>query len=205
MRYNLISGKIKRGKRTMLEKPYHHGDLQNALIEAGIELINEKGIGQFSLRKVAAICGVSHTAPYAHFKDIDALMTAMSEHVTNQFMKVLHAAVKRNSNGKSAIRALGRTYISFFAKHPNYYQFLFYNSDVTIDLDNDNAGDYQPFALFRESVYKILDGFPPAQKKRTLIALWSQVHGITALLTNKHIKYSGDWRNIIDSMKGEIL
>ncbi len=188
----------------MTEKSYHHGDLRNALIEAGIELINEKGITQFSLRKVAGICGVSHTAPYAHFKDIGALMAAMSEHVTRQFMDTLGAAAK-GQKPEAVIGVLGRTYISFFAEHPNYFQFLFYNSDVTIDLDNDNADDYPPFKLFRDTVYATMGSLPPAEKKKTLIALWSLVHGITALLTNKRIKYSGDWREIMDGMKGEAL
>lgn len=189
----------------MFEKTYHHGDLRNALIEAGIELINEKGVSRFSLRKVAGICGVSHTAPYAHFKDIGALMTAMSEYVTEQFTDMLQSAVNGQRNGETAVKALGRTYISFFAEHPNYFQFLFYNSDITIDLDSDKADDYPPFMLFRNAVYSILDGLPLAKKKQTLIAMWSLVHGITALQTNKRIKYSGNWRDILNSMKGKIL
>jgi AcrR family transcriptional regulator len=41
------------------------------MIDAGIELINEKGADGFSLRKVAERCGVSHSAPYKHFKNKD--------------------------------------------------------------------------------------------------------------------------------------
>ena len=55
----------------MKSKSYHHGDLRNALIETGIELINEYGEEKLSLRKVATKCGVSNAAPYAHFKNKD--------------------------------------------------------------------------------------------------------------------------------------
>ena len=191
----------------MSEKPYHHGDLRNALIEAGIELINEKGISQFSLRKVAGICGVSHAAPYAHFKDMGALIEAMSEHVTEQFMDRLRTDAKGQETGADLIRQLGRTYITFFSEHPNYFQFLFYNSDVIIDLDGKSVDDYPPFTLFRDTLYAVLDGsnLSSSAKKHILIALLAQVHGVTALLTNPRIKYSGDWLEIIGAMKGGLL
>ncbi|WP_239713203.1 TetR/AcrR family transcriptional regulator [Paenibacillus sp. 19GGS1-52] len=65
-----------------------------SLIEAGIQLINKDGIKSFSLRKVAAECSISHTAPYSHFKNIDELITAMGEHVTEQFMDTLRTSVQ---------------------------------------------------------------------------------------------------------------
>ena len=55
----------------MEKKPYHHGELKKALIENGIEFINQYGEEKLSLRKVAEKCGVSNAAPYAHFKDKD--------------------------------------------------------------------------------------------------------------------------------------
>lgn len=61
----------------MQKNSYHHGDLKRALIEAGIELLAKEGAAAFSLRKVAVRAGVSHTAPYAHFADKQALIAAI--------------------------------------------------------------------------------------------------------------------------------
>ncbi|MBU0935252.1 MAG: TetR/AcrR family transcriptional regulator [Spirochaetes bacterium] len=61
----------------MQKSSYHHGDLKRALIEAGIELLAKEGSAAFSLRKVAIRAGVSHTAPYAHFADKQALIAAI--------------------------------------------------------------------------------------------------------------------------------
>jgi AcrR family transcriptional regulator len=51
----------------MPAKSYHHGDLKNALIAAGVDILAHEGIGALSLRSVARRAGVSHSAPYAHF------------------------------------------------------------------------------------------------------------------------------------------
>ena len=53
----------------MAKDKYHHGTLKEDLINKGLELLNKEGFEGFSLRKVASMCGVSHTAPYKHFKD----------------------------------------------------------------------------------------------------------------------------------------
>lgn len=182
----------------MNNKPYHHGDLRNNLIEAGIDLINREGITGFSLRKVAAKCNVSHAAPYSHFKDIDDLICAMGEHVTKQFMEKLKASMIGQKYNPQSISILGEAYISFFIENPQYFQFLFYNSGITIDLDNDNTDDYPPFVLFREAAYQMFQSIqlPEDEYLKTLITLWSMVHGISSLLTNKNIRYSGDWNDI---------
>ena len=98
----------------MQQKPYHHGNLRNTLIEAGIALLNEQGQQHFSLRKVAAKCGVSHAAPYSHFENKEALMEAMKEHVTKQFTEVLEKTVQQHKNDIDIMFYLVNAYITFF-------------------------------------------------------------------------------------------
>ena len=62
----------------MKSKTYHHGNLKEALISAGLEILSEKGMEGLSLRNVAKQIGVSHAAPYNHFHDKQALLAAMS-------------------------------------------------------------------------------------------------------------------------------
>jgi AcrR family transcriptional regulator len=185
----------------MQSKKYHHGDLRNALIEVGISLINENGLHQFSLRKVSAACGVSHSASYSHFKDINALIHAMGEHVTAQFMEKLEHVLEEQKSSNDIITLLGKAYIEFFTKHPNYFQFLFYQSGITINLDDDSTDDYPPFTLFRNSAYQTFEkmGIPRTAQKQILVTMWAMVHGLVSLLTNKNIKYSGDWAALLDS------
>jgi AcrR family transcriptional regulator len=189
----------------MKEKSYHHGNLRNQLIETGIELINEEGLSGFSLRKVAAKCDVSHTAPYSHFKDINELISAMGEHVTNQFMDKLHSAIKDKEDSPEAILLLGQAYIDFFTINPQYFQFLFYHSGITINLDSESPADYPPFALFRTTAYQQFRsrGLSEATYSKRLISLWLVVHGIASLLTNNGVSYSGDWQEIFTGFINE--
>ena len=69
----------------MKSRSYHHGDLRHSLIEMGIELIEQEGEGALSLRKVAAKCGVSNAAPYAHFKNKDGFLIAIQQHIMDLF------------------------------------------------------------------------------------------------------------------------
>ena len=134
---------------------YHHGNLRQALIDAGIKIINESGEEALSLRKAAAACNVSHAAPYAHFKDKDELIEAIKKSVTDKFTEELETAVKGAGSADEALIAMGRTYVSFFSRNPDYFTFLFgkQNIDAHLQMNKENKDDYPPFLLLRK-IYK---------------------------------------------------
>ena len=57
---------------------YHHGDLRAALVRAAMELLEESGETALSLRAVARRAGVSPAAPYRHYADREALVSAVA-------------------------------------------------------------------------------------------------------------------------------
>src|SRR5512137_1488824 len=75
---------------------YHHGDLKNALIKAGIQVLAKEGVSALSLRKVARKAGVSHAAPYAHFADKQALIAAISTEGYRRLYEQLAAAGRQH-------------------------------------------------------------------------------------------------------------
>ncbi|MEJ8303772.1 TetR/AcrR family transcriptional regulator [Saccharibacillus sacchari] len=184
----------------MKETNYHHGDLRNTLIENGIELINAEGIGGFSLRKVAARCGVSHAAPYSHFKDVQELLAAMADHVTSRFTESLQRSIDGDYVPQKAMNRLGTAYIAFFQQHPAYFPFLFFHSGIRIQVDGEVEGEppYPPFAVFRETGMRLFrsQGLPEQMDDKMLLAFWSLVHGVASLLSSSGIRYSGDWQEV---------
>jgi AcrR family transcriptional regulator len=56
---------------------YHHGDLAETLVEAGLVQLAESGAAGFSVSEVARRVGVSTAAPYRHFADRDRFLVAV--------------------------------------------------------------------------------------------------------------------------------
>lgn len=185
----------------MKKKSYHHGGLKNELIEKGIELVNEEGLKSFSLRKVAAACGVSHAAPYSHFHNKEELLNAMQTYITDEFSKRLEETVATYGHGPDALDALGKAYVEFFIDNPHYFAFLFTQSNIQIDLSlaTDRTRNYQPYEIYKALAMGLMDetNYPKEKQQDAVIALWSFIHGIASLATMKNVCYDEDWKNKI--------
>ena len=186
------------GGTIMPKKQYHHKDLRNALIEKGIEIVNSEGMNSFSLRKVAAACGVSHAAPYSHFQSKEELLDTMQQHITDQFSKILEETISDYEDTPELLKNMGVAYVSFFIDNPHYFSFIYSQSNVNIDLTfgSSDEENYRPFVIYKTVVSKILDriNYPMQKQEDVIIALWAFIHGITSLATMKHVSYDGNWK-----------
>ena len=184
---------------------YHHGNLRQALIDAGIKIINESGEVNLSLRKAAAMCKVSHAAPYAHFKDKNELIEAIKATVTEQFIEELSAAVDASPNAESALVNMGRHYVAFFVRRPDYFRFIFGSQNITahIRFDKQYENDYPPFALLKETYLKYLweKQLDKSREEQEidLLKLWASVHGIAAIACMSGVETSFEWEDKIFS------
>lgn len=205
-RYNVDSVKIY-GGIYMLEQrqSYHHKDLRKALIETGIELVSKEGVSAFSLRKVAAACGVSHAAPYSHFQNKEELLNAMQIFITDRFSKLLENTIEKNSNVAEVLKDMGIAYVSFFAENPSYFQFLYAQSNIKIDLSMSipDSQNYKPFIIYKDIVSKLLKqaNYPKEKQNDIIITIWAFIHGVTALATMNNVSYDNDWKQkVVDFM-----
>ena len=180
---------------------YHHGNLRQALIDAGIKIINESGEDSLSLRKVAAECNVSHAAPYAHFSSKEELIEAIKSSVTDQFMEELETAVSETPTAEQAILAMGRTYLTFFSRNPDYFVFLFgkQNINAHLQMNKDYKNDYPPFVLLKR-MYKLYleeKGIEKSfeEQEIDLIKIWAMVHGMASIACMKGVNTSFKWND----------
>jgi AcrR family transcriptional regulator len=108
------------------KKTYHHGDLKNALIKAGVKILAKDGVSGLSLRKVASKAGVSHTAPYSHFADKQALIAAISTEGFRQLYERVNKVVEEYKTEPS--RQLIETawaYVQFALDDPDRFKVMF--------------------------------------------------------------------------------
>ena len=183
---------------------YHHGNLREALIEAGIRIINESGEDALSLRKVASACDVSHAAPYAHFRDKDELIEAIKKSVTAQLMGELEDAVSAAANSEIAIVSMGKRYVSFFHSNPDYYKFLFGRQNIIAHLriDEKTDDDYPPFVLLKKTYLKYLKECEIKKNKKEqefgLLKIWASAHGLAAIACMSGVLPSFDWDEMLE-------
>lgn len=182
----------------MNKENYHHGDLRNDLIKVGLKLLNEEGYDKLSLRKVAKLCNVSHTAPYRHFKNKDELVTAITVETIKKFDAALQEATKiYPDNYEKQLMEMGFLYIKFFVENPDYLQLLFLSD--TIQCINSTGGVVDqpdsPFFTFFNCVKNLLVQKNGNEVDLHSIALanWSLVHGLAIIITKKHYPYDGDY------------
>lgn len=188
----------------MDRESYHHKNLKNDLIEKGIELVNEYGMSQVSLRKVAQACNASHAAPYSHFSNKEELFASMQSYITDQFTNVLENTISAYKGKSDFLLQFGKAYISFFIDRPHYFTFLFQQGNMRVDLDIDcfDTNSYKPFLIYKEQVLLLLAHSPMSREKKEdyIIALFAYIHGLTALATMKNVNYSKTWESKLEDL-----
>jgi AcrR family transcriptional regulator len=117
---------------------YHHGDLPNALRRAACDVIDERGLGNFSLREVARRAGVSHTAPAHHFGDMQGLLTSVATEGFAQLAAAMEQALVGLTDPFERMVALGTAYVEFARTHSAHLDVMF-RVDITDDDDEQLA------------------------------------------------------------------
>lgn len=170
---------------SMERETYHHGDLKEALIEAGIKILKEEGINALTLRSAARAAGVSHSAPYAHFKDKQALLAAISTRGFHRlFGELIQAGHKFAEDPRVLLLETGWAYVEFARSEPAFFKLMF--SGI---LENEHS--YPDFMkavqlTFSKLVEVVETGqnaniLPAGKSDETAIAIWSMVHGFISL------------------------
>ena len=133
------------GRATKQPKPYHHGDLRRALIDAGFRLVEEGGVEQLSMREAARRAGVSPGAPFRHFDSREALITAVAIEAQRRFRSEIVVALKETPPGDplARFRSFGLAYLRWAMRNPTHFEIIssgrLFDYDKSDDLLRDNA------------------------------------------------------------------
>jgi AcrR family transcriptional regulator len=104
-------------------RTYHHGNLRDALVKAGLRAIAEDGPEGFSLRGVATRAGVTAPAVYRHFADKESLLAAIGAECADRLAEAITTAVAQTKGDSLArYRAVGIAIVQFAVAHPEHYR-----------------------------------------------------------------------------------
>jgi AcrR family transcriptional regulator len=176
------------------ERPYHHGDLRRAIVQAALEILRETQSLEFSLRELARRAGVSHNAPYKHFADKRELLAAVSAAGFEMLTKRMSREIAGLGSARERLFAMLRAYIDHGVENPALYGLMFGGhlsgpdySRPAIEL----AEAEKTKALLVGVIVEGGLGHPIPDKASNerkiagaMLVCWSLVHGLTLLLAD---------------------
>ena len=170
--------------KSATKAPYHHGNLETALVDAAMTLVRKYGPDQLSLRAVSAEIGVSPSASYHHFRDKDALVTAISNVLFDRLATMQEKAIaKIKGNGATAsikkFEEMGNAYFAWATSEPNLYRLMF-GGYCEIDMEEH---DSKAWNLLREGLDELMAHgvIDKSARNGGEVIVWSAVHGASSL------------------------
>ena len=100
------------------KRPYHHGALRGALLEAAEQVLLREGVEGLTLRAVAREAGVSHAAPKNHFDNLEGLLSDLAAIGFERFRTMMLAEATNGDEPRDAFNATGRGYVAFAKQTP---------------------------------------------------------------------------------------
>jgi AcrR family transcriptional regulator len=170
--------------RAAIKTNYHHGNLESALVGAAITLVRKYGPDQLSLRAVSAEIGVSPSASYHHFRDKDALVTAISNVLFDRLATMQEKAIaKIKGNGATAsikkFEEMGNAYFAWATSEPNLYRLMFGGyCEINMEEHDSKAWNLLREALDELMAHGVID---KSARNGGEVIVWSAVHGASSL------------------------
>jgi AcrR family transcriptional regulator len=177
------------------ERPYHHGRLREALVDAGMELARHGGPEEVVLRAVTRAAGVSHNAAYRHFSDRDQLLRAVCERCMSKLALLMERRIAEVTDTDPVVAAwsrldmLGRAYVEFATTEPGWFRTAFaVPRDTQMFGAGEGVGDggLGPYELLSSRLDDLVSvgAIPPERRPGLEYAAWSGVHGLSSLLND---------------------
>jgi AcrR family transcriptional regulator len=177
-------------------RPYHHGRLREALVDAGVELARADGPEAVVLRAATRAAGVSHNAAYRHFADRDELLRAVCERCMTRLALLMEKridALPADPDPVAAawarLDAVGQAYVEFATTEPGWFRTAFAvprTMHTFTPSEGVGARGLGPYELLGACLDELVEvgAIPPERRPRAEYAAWSAVHGLSTLLND---------------------
>ena len=175
-------------------RPYHHGDLRRALIDAARRLLESEGPSALSLRAVAREAGVSPAAPYHHFKDKGELLDAVAGEGWSMLDDAIVAAKAGAPSIHAAMTEIGVAYVCFATNNPALYRVMYDTArDKEAFPEKMQNGDDSAYCKVRDTL--VAAGAPSGDEidlELATIAAWCGAHGLAEMSGFKQFQHLKD-------------
>ena len=183
-----------RESQTAEARPYHHGDLRRALVDAARRILEAEGPTALSLRAVAREAGVSPAAPYHHFKDKAELLDAVADEGW-QMLDASMASAKADAEPREKLTALGIAYVCFARDNPALYRVMYDAARDKEALPDEQVKDNEDSAYCKVRDTMIERGADPnatVDLELATTAAWCAAHGLAEMAGFKQFDHLKD-------------
>jgi AcrR family transcriptional regulator len=201
--------------RPSAPRPYHHGNLASALVDAALALLDETQDWDFSLREVARRAHVSHNAPYKHFPEKRDLLAAVAARGFEALAESTLSSLEGLTDARARLLACGRAFVARGIANPALYRLMF-----SAVLTSPAAGRPAIEKVAAAKARAIIDAtiaeavrsgvFPssmanPREGAAASLAMWSILHGLTTLAIDDFVGPPKDVETLVDPILGALL
>jgi AcrR family transcriptional regulator len=196
-------------RQSTKKSTYHHGNLREALIDAGLKIVAEDGLDAVSLRAVARRANVSHSAPYHHFSNKAELLAALAAAGFERLVADIHAEIARLAPAEpiDQLRAVGRSYMTFAAANPSVFRMMF-RPELTQPAEHPllQGAEARAFGTLMEVIVACQqrNQLPAGDPFAQAVCAWSTVHGLSTLRVEQVLQETPlgayDWPNLVNTI-----
>jgi AcrR family transcriptional regulator len=181
----------KRKSTNVTPRPYHHGSLREAMLEAAERILDRDGIGGLTLRAAAREAGASHAAPKNHFNDLTGLLSDLAALGFRRFHRRLLAAADAVDSPHERLAAIGHAYVDFAAESPGLFLLMFRSERLDFDRPGLRDAMNDASSVLLDAVGVTREESDPRHMTLAaaarVVAAWSLVHGFAMLQLDKRL------------------
>jgi AcrR family transcriptional regulator len=206
---------VAKASRRPTSRPYHHGNLAPALVEAALALLDETQDWAFSLREVARRAGVSHNAPYKHFPEKRDLLAALAARGFEALAERTLASSKGVTGAQAQLIACGHAFVAQGIANPALYRLMFSAALTSSEAGRpliEKVAAAKARAIFDATLADAVRSgeFPssmadPRISAAASLAAWSLLHGLTMLAIDDFVGPPADIESLVDGLLGALL
>lgn len=168
-----------------MKRGYHHGNLRQALVEAALVLIAEKGPTGFTLSEAAKAADVTPAAVYRHFGGRDDLIAEVARQGFDIFGALMEYAYDGGRpSALAAFEATGRAYLAFARKYPGHYMAMFESGLAPANHPDLAQVSARSRAVLEQAASRLSDHLPPDRRPPSTMFsahIWAMSHGVVEL------------------------
>ena len=174
----------------MADRPYHHGSLKEAMLEAAERILERDGITGLTLRGAAREAGASHAAPKNHFGDLSGLLSELAATGFIRFREAMLAEAEGCADPAERMQAAGRGYVKFARANPGLFLLMFRSEKL--DMQRPSLRKAADDAIAVLAGVGASGGHAPAElsldQAARMAGAWAGVHGLALLLIDGRLK-----------------